>query len=125
LFISDSPFYLDISSMMSKSVKEDVNPSWITKKFIKTDKPTLEEVKKQDPEESKRVQLLQQELFEQKMISTALRRQMAELKEQHRASEEAQARRSEALEETVKKQPEDLKAMMTDMMAMMKQQQKP
>ena len=111
--------------MISKSVKEDVNPSWITKKFIKTDKPTLEEVKKQDPEESKRVQLLQQELFEQKMISTALRRQMAELKEQHRASEEAQARRSEALEETVKKQPEDLKAMMTDMITMMKQQQKP
>jgi len=49
---------------------------------------------------------------------------MAKIIEEYRAHEEAQARRSEALEETVKKQSKDLKAIMLNMMDMMKQQQK-
>jgi len=44
------------------------------------------------------------------------------MKEEKRANQEAQAKRLEDLESTVKKQSKGLKAMMSDMMAMMKQQ---
>jgi DNA repair exonuclease SbcCD ATPase subunit len=125
LYILDSPFFLDLSSLITSSVKEDLDTSWLTQVFIKPQKPVIKELKKQDPEEDKKVEKLQQELFEQKMLTEALKRQMAEMKEEQKAREEAQARRSEALEETVKKQSEDLKAMMIDMMTMMKKQQRP
>jgi len=82
-------------------------------------------MKMQDLEEEKKVQKLQEELFELKLISESLRRQIAEMKEEQKAIQEAQAKRPAALENTVKKQSEELKAMMTDMMAMMKKQQQP
>jgi hypothetical protein len=125
LYILDSPFFLDLSSLITSSVKEDLDTSWLTQVFIKPQNPVIKELKKQDPEEDKKVEKLQQELFEQKMLTKALKRQMAEMKEEQKAHEEAQARRSEALEEAVKKQSEDLKAMIIDMMTMMKKQQQP
>jgi len=47
------------------------------------------------------------------------------LKEEKISYQEAQAKMSEGLENTMKKQSEEIKAMMTDMMVMMKQQQQP
>jgi len=91
--------------------------------YVKPQIPVIKNLKKKDPEEDKRVEKLQQELFEQNMVSEGLRRQLAELKEEQRSSQEAQAKRSEDLERIVKKKSEDLKATMSDMMAMMKQQQ--
>jgi len=46
-------------------------------------------LKKKDLEEDKRVQKLEQELLEQKLIIEALKRQMAEMKEEQKAREEA------------------------------------
>jgi len=50
---------------------------------------------------------------------------MALQKEEFRAREEAQARRSDGLEEALKKQSEDMTTMMKEMMEMMKKQAKP
>lgn len=118
LYISDSPFFLDASSIITSSVREDLNTSWLTQVKVKPAILILKKLK-QDPEQDKRVKKLEQELFDQKMLTEALKRQMAKMKEEYKA-------REEALEETVKKQSEDLKAIMMDMMAMMammKQQQ--
>jgi len=125
LYVSDSPFFLDLSSIIISSVKENLDTSWLTQVKVKPQIPILEKLKKQDPEQNKRVGKLQQELFEQNMLTKALKRQMNEMKEEYKAREEAQARKSEALEETVKKQSEDLKAMRMDMMVVMKKQQQP
>jgi len=103
IYLSDSPFYLDISTIVSQAIKEYLNTSWLTQMFVQPQVPILEKLKKQDPEEDKKVEKLQQELFEQKMIIEALKKQMAEMKEEKKVREEAQARRSETFEETVKK----------------------
>jgi len=47
------------------------------------------------------------------------------MREEHRAREEAQVRRSYALEKTLKKQSEDMTAMMKEMMELMKKQTQP
>jgi len=54
--------------------------------LIKSVKPTPDKVKKQDSKENKK---LQQELFEHKLITVALKRKMAEMDNQHRASKDA------------------------------------
>jgi len=123
LYISDSPFFLDLSSIITQSIKEDLDTSWLTQVYVNPQIKVLEKLNNQGLEEDKRAEKLQQELFDQKMITEALKKQMADMKEEQKAREEAQAKRSEALEEIVKKQSEDLKAMMADMMTMVKQQQ--
>jgi len=93
--------------------------------FVKSQKQVIKDLNMKDPEEENVVEKLQEELFKQKLIIESLRRQLAEMKEEQKAIQEAQAKRSEDLENTVKKQSEVLKAMMTDMMAMMKKHQQP
>jgi DNA-binding transcriptional regulator GbsR (MarR family) len=85
LYISYSPFFQDLSSLITQSVKEDLDTSWLNQVFVKPKKPTVKEVHMQDPEEDKRVQKLQEELFEQKMITEALKGLMAEMKEEQKA----------------------------------------
>jgi hypothetical protein len=58
LYISDSPFFLDLSSLITQSVKEDLVTPWLTQVFVKPKKPAVKEVQMQDPEEDKRVQKL-------------------------------------------------------------------
>lgn len=125
LYISDSPFFLDASSVISSSVKEDLNISWLTRLHGKPQIPIIEQLKKPEPVEDIRVEKLEQELFEQKMLSEKFKRQMSEIKEEYKAREEAQAKRSDALEETLKKQYEEMKTMMAKMMDLVKKQHKP
>jgi len=126
MYISDAPFYLDVSTMMSQSVKEGLDTSSITQMFVNSEKQVVTDLKMKDPEEDKKVEKLQEELFEQKLISKYLKRQLAEVKEEQKAILEGQAKRLEDIENTVKKQFEELKAMMSDMRAMMKKlQQQP
>jgi len=94
MYISNSPFYLDLSTLIFQSVKEDLDTSWITKVFIKSQEPALKEKKMKDPDEEKKVEKLQEALFEQKLISESLTRQLAEMKEEQKAIQEAQAKRS-------------------------------
>jgi len=121
LYLSDSPFFLDASSLITFAIKEDLNISWLTQVEVKADIPILEKLM-EDHVQTKKIQKLEQELFEHKMLFEKLKRQMIEMKEEHRAREEAQARRSNALEETLKKQSEDMRAMMKEMMDLMKKQ---
>jgi len=124
LYLSNSPFFLDSSSLITSTVKEDLNISWLTQVKVKADIPILEKLK-EDLVQIKKIQKLEQDLFEQKMMSEKLKRQMIEMKEEHRAREEAQTRRSDALEETLKKQSEDMMAVMKKMMDVMKKQTQP
>jgi len=80
-------------------VKEYLNPALVTKMLIKTEEPAHVAKKVKDLEKDKRFEKLQQELFEQKMISGSLRRQLVEMKE------------------TQEKRSKELKTMMSDMMA--------
>ena len=121
LYLSDSPFFLDASSLITFAIKEDLNISWLTQVEVKADIPILEKLM-EDHVQTKKIQKLEQDLFEHKMLFEKLKRQMIEMKEEHRAREEAQARRSNALEETLKKQSEDMRAMMKEMMDLMKKQ---
>jgi len=89
---------------------------------VKPEIPILEKLK-QDPKQERRIKKLEKELFEQKMLNETVKRHMTENKEEYKAREEAQAKRLEAMEEEMKKQLEDLAAMMIEMMAMMKKQQ--
>jgi len=59
------------------------------------------------------------------MLVENLKRNMVEQKEEFRAREEAQARRSDAFEEALKKQSENMTTMMNEMMEMMKKQDQP
>jgi len=125
LYISDSPFFLDASSIITSSIKEDLNITWLTQLHVKPQIPILDKLKKPEPVEDNRVEKLEQELFQRKMLSENLKRQMEAMKEEHRAREEAQARRSHALEEYLKKLLEEIKAMMKEMMEIMKKQAHP
>lgn len=95
-YISDSPFFLDASSIITSTIKVDLKLSWLTKLHVKPQIPILEKLKKSESVEDKRVEKLEQELFEQKMLSENLKGQMAEMKEEYKAREEAQAKRSDA-----------------------------
>jgi len=80
---------------------------------------------KHDYEQEQKIKKLERELFEKRMMYENLKRNMALQKEEFRAREEAQARRSDGLEEALKKQSEDMTTMMKEMMEMMKKQAKP
>jgi len=84
LYISDSPFFLDISSIITSSVEENLDLSWVTKVKVKADVPSLEKLQ-HDSEQEKKIKKLERELFEQKMLVENLKRNMAEQKEEFRA----------------------------------------
>jgi hypothetical protein len=91
---------------------------------VQAETPILEKLM-QDSEQDQKIKKLEKELFEQKMLVENLKRNMAEQKEEFRAREETQARRSDALEEALKKQSEVMTAVMKEMMEMMKKQAQP
>jgi len=79
LYISDSPFFLYASSIITSYVQEDMNISWLTKLQVKSENPILEKLKK-DPEQTNKIKKLEQELFDQKMLVGTLKRQIDEMK---------------------------------------------
>jgi preprotein translocase subunit SecF len=124
LYISDSAFFLDASSIITSGVQENLDLSWLTKVKVQAETPILEKLM-HDSEQDQKIKKLEKELFEQKMLVENLKRNMAEQKEEFRAREETQARRSDALEEALKKQSEVMTAVMKEMMEMMKKQAQP
>jgi len=113
LYISDSPFFLDVTLVISSSVDENLDLSWVSnlKMQAKTSNPAKLNA---DSDQEQEIKKLEKELLKQKILVENLKRNMAEHKEEFRAREEAQARRYDALEATMK-----------DMMGMMKKQAKP
>jgi len=51
VYISDSLFYLDLSTMISKDFKEGLDSSWITQVFVKPQKPFPKDINMKDLEE--------------------------------------------------------------------------
>jgi hypothetical protein len=56
MYILDSPFFLDLSSLITHSIKEDLDTSWLTQVYVKPQILVLEKLNKKDSEEDKRVE---------------------------------------------------------------------
>jgi len=100
LYISDSPFFLDASSIITASVHEDHNLNWLTKLKVHTNAPILEKLK-HDSEQEQMIKKLEKELFEQKLMHENLKRNMATQREEFRTKEETQARGYDELKEAI------------------------
>ena len=124
LYISNTPFFLDASSIITASIHKDLCLSWLSKLKVYTDTPILEKLK-HDSEQEQRIKKLKNDLFEQKLMYENMKRNIAAQREEFRAREVAQARGYDELKEAMKKQSEDMTTMMREMMEMMKKQAKP
>jgi len=103
LYLSDSPFFLDASFIITFGDQENLDLSWLTNLKAQPETSTLEKLQ-HDVKQEQKIKKLEKELFEQKMLVESLKRNMAVQNEEFRAREEAQARRSYGLEEALKKQ---------------------
>ena len=125
MYISDTPLFLDASSIITFSVHtENLDLSWLTKLKIQVDIPILKKLE-QDFVQEQKIKKLERELLEQKMMYENLKRNMAIQKEEFRVREEAQAKGYAKLKEAMHKQSENITNMMREMMEMMKNQAKP
>jgi len=97
LYISDSPFYLDASSIITASVHEDLSRNWLTKLKAHTDAPILAKLQS-DSEQEQKIKKLEKELFKQKLMYEELKRSMALQKEEFLAREEAHRELKEAMQ---------------------------
>jgi len=114
-YISDSPFYLDASSIITASDHEDLCLNWLTKLKAHTDAPILAKLKC-DSEQEQKIKKLEKELFEQKLMYEELKRNMAIQREEFLAREDAQVRGYNELKEAMQKQLENMTNMMKEMM---------
>jgi len=62
LYISDSPFYFDGSSIITASVHENLDLFWLTRLKMQADTPLLEKLK-HDSEQEQRIKKLEKDLF--------------------------------------------------------------
>jgi len=89
LYLSDTPMYLDASSIISSSVhSENLDFRWLTKLKIQTsDAPILKKLK-DDPVLEKENKELKKALFEQKILVAELQRKMIAQQEEAKIREE-------------------------------------
>jgi len=125
LYISDTPFYLDASSIISSSVQSE-NPdlTWLTKLKIQVDATILEKLKN-DSEQEQRIKKLEKDLLEQRLMYAGLQRRMSIQHEESKVIEEALIRGYNELKETMEKQSDKMTSMMQEMMELMKKQVTP
>jgi len=102
LYISDTPVYMDASSIITSSFhSEDRNLSWLTKMLIHSDAPILEKLKR-DFEQEQKIKQLEKELFEQKLMYANLKRNMEAKNLESKVREEAQIKGYNELKEAMK-----------------------
>jgi len=126
LYLSDTPMYMDASSIILSSVLSD-NPdfSWLTKlKIWTSDAPILKKVE-DDPVLEKENKELKKFLFEHKVLVAELQRKMLDQQEQTRIREENLIKSNNEFKEEMKKQLEKTNSLVQDLMDMMKKQAKP
>jgi len=125
LYLSDTPIYLDASSIISSSVhSENSDFRWLTKLKIQTGALILEKLKK-DSELEKENKELKKDLFEQRMLCAELQRKMIAQQEEAKVRVEALVNNYSDLKEAMEKYSEKTNNMMQEMMEMMKKQAKP
>ena len=76
LYISNSPFYLDASSIITANIHEDLSLNWLTKLKVHTDVEIIAKLEN-DFEQEQKIKKLEKELFEQKLMFEELKRNMA------------------------------------------------
>ena len=125
LYLSDTPTYLDASSIITASVhSKDPDFRWLTKLKIQTDALILEKLKK-DSKHEKENKELKKDLFDQRMLCAELQRKMIAQQEEAKVREEALVKNYSDHKEAMEKQFEKTNNMMQEMMEMMKKQAKP
>ena len=125
LYISNTPIFLDASSIITSSVQSE-NPdlTWLTKLKIQAETPILEKLK-HDFELEKENKQLKKKLLEQRLINVELQRKMIAQEEAAKAREEELVKGYNELKESMDKQSERTNSMMQQMLEMMKRQAKP
>jgi len=125
LYLSDTPIYMDASSIISLSVKsEDPDVKWLTKLLIKSKAPILEKLKKHTALQKENKEL-KKALFEQRLLTADLQKKLIAQQEEAKEREEALLKRYSDLKDTMEKQADKTNIMMQEMMDMMKRQAKP
>jgi len=124
LYLSDTPIYLDVSSIITSSVHSD-NPNfrWLTKLKIQDDAPILETLKN-DPVMEKENKELKKALFEQMIIAVELQRKLIAQQEEARVGEENLVRGYNELQQDKQKQSETTNNLIKDLMEMVQKQAK-
>ena len=125
LYLSDTPIFMDASSIISSSVKsEDPDIKWLTKLLIQSDAPILEKLKKDSALEKKNKEL-KKALFEKRLLTAELQKKLIAQREEAKAREETLVKNYSNLKESMEKQDGKTNNMMQEMMEMMKRQAKP
>jgi len=125
LYLSDTPIFMDASSIISSSVQsEDPDVKWLTKLLIKSDAPILEKLKKDTTLEIENKKM-KKELFEQRLLSNDLQKKLIAQQEEAKEREEALLKRYSDLKSTMEKQADKTNSVMQEMMDMMKKQAQP
>jgi hypothetical protein len=125
LYISDTPIFMDASSIITASVlSENPDIRWLTKLKIQTDAPILEKLKKDSVLERENKKL-KKDLFEQRILCAELQRKMIAHQEEAKVREEALMKSYSDLKEAMEKQSDKTNNMMQEMLELMKKQAKP
>ena len=120
-YLSDTPFYLDTSGIISSAVhSKNHDLTWLTKLKIQAETPILAKLKT-DSEQEERIKQLEKDLFEQRLMYVELQRKMISQQEEAKIREEALVKSHSDLKESMEKQY----SMMQEMMELMKKQAKP
>ena len=126
LYLSDTPMYLDASSIILSSVHSD-NPDlrWLTKLKIHTsDAPILKKLQ-DDPVLAKENKELKKALFEHKILVAELQKKMIAQQEEAKIRKENLMKSYNDLKEDMQKQSETTNSLIRDLMEMVHNQAKP
>jgi len=116
LYISDTPIYMDASSIISSSVRfEDPDIKWVTKLLIQYDAPILEKLNK-DSKQEKTIKELKKELLKQRLLTAELKRKLISQQEEAKVREEALVKE---LKESMDKKAVKSNNMMQEMLEFM------
>jgi len=126
LYLSDTPMYLDASSIISSSVQSD-NPDfrWLTKMKVQTSDPPILEKLQDDPVLKKENKELKKALFEHKIMIDELQRKLIAQKEEAKVRDENLIKSNNEFKEEMKKQSETTNSLIRDLMDMVQKQAKP
>ena len=105
LYLSDTPMYLDASTIVSSSVHSE-NPDiiWLTKLKVQTSDASILEKLKDDPVLEKENKELKKAFFEHKVMVAELQRKMLDQQEQARIREENLIKSNNEFKKEMKKQ---------------------
>jgi len=126
LYLSDTPMYMDASSIILSSVLSDnLDFSWLTKLKIQISDAAILKQLKDDPVLEKENKELKKAFFKHKVLVAELQRKMLDQQEQARIREENLFKSNNEFKEEMKKQSEKTNSLIQDLMDMMKKQDKP